>query len=79
MAPPFIAYYGALQGGDNGSYLLQTAYEQISLYRDILRDGSGLWKHVELGSWVDNTSVIRTVQRLPNQVILTLSQPLGDW
>ncbi|KAF5393863.1 hypothetical protein D9757_000293 [Collybiopsis confluens] len=55
MAPPFIAYYGALQGGDNGSSLLQVAYEQISLYRDVLRDDSGLWKHVELGSWQDNT------------------------
>ncbi|KIK65589.1 hypothetical protein GYMLUDRAFT_219758 [Collybiopsis luxurians FD-317 M1] len=55
MAPPFIAYYGALEGGDNGSSLLQTAYEQISLYRDVLKDDSGLWKHVELGSWQDDT------------------------
>ncbi|KAF9076520.1 Six-hairpin glycosidase-like protein [Rhodocollybia butyracea] len=55
MAPPFIAYYGALVGGDNESYLLQTAYEQISLYRDVLRDDDGLWRHVDLGSWQDNT------------------------
>ncbi|KAJ3857150.1 Six-hairpin glycosidase [Lentinula lateritia] len=48
MAPPFIAYYGALQAGDNESYLLQTAYEQISLYRDVLRDDDGLWRHVAL-------------------------------
>lgn len=55
MAPPFIAYYGVLQGGDNESSLLQTAYEQISLYRDVLRDGDGLWKHIELGNYQDNT------------------------
>ncbi|KAJ3906046.1 Six-hairpin glycosidase [Lentinula edodes] len=55
MAPPFIAYYGALQAGDNESYLLQTAYEQISLYRDVLRDDDGLWRHVALGSWQDTT------------------------
>ncbi|KAE9405940.1 hypothetical protein BT96DRAFT_963680 [Gymnopus androsaceus JB14] len=55
MAPPFIAYYGVLQGGDNESSLLQTAYEQISLYRDVLRDDDGLWKHIELGSYQDNT------------------------
>ncbi|KAJ3867658.1 Six-hairpin glycosidase [Lentinula novae-zelandiae] len=57
MAPPFIAYYGALQAGDNESYLLQTAYEQISLYRDVLRDDDGLWRHVALGSWEDTTYV----------------------
>ncbi|KAJ3998634.1 Six-hairpin glycosidase [Lentinula boryana] len=55
MAPPFIAYYGALQGGDNGTSLLQTAFEQISLYRDVLRDDDGLWRHVALGSWEDST------------------------
>ncbi|KAJ3829051.1 Six-hairpin glycosidase [Lentinula raphanica] len=55
MAPPFIAYYGALQGGDNGTSLLQTAYEQISLYRDVLRDDNGLWRHIALGSWQDAT------------------------
>ncbi|KAJ3743376.1 Six-hairpin glycosidase [Lentinula detonsa] len=55
MAPPFIAYYGALQGGDNGTSLLQTAFAQISLYRDVLRDEGGLWRHVALGSWEDST------------------------
>ncbi|KAG7448944.1 Six-hairpin glycosidase [Guyanagaster necrorhizus] len=55
MAPPFIAYYGALEGGDSGVQLIQTAYEQISLYRDVLRDDSGLWKHVLLGTWNDTT------------------------
>ncbi|KAF9452154.1 hypothetical protein P691DRAFT_722454 [Macrolepiota fuliginosa MF-IS2] len=55
MVPPFIAYYGALQGGENGRVLLQTAYDQCRLYRDALRDESGLWKHVVLGAWQDNT------------------------
>ncbi|KAK0453338.1 Six-hairpin glycosidase [Armillaria borealis] len=55
MAPPFIAYYGALAGGDSEVQLIQTAYEQISLYRDVLRDDNGLWQHVALGSWNDTT------------------------
>lgn len=55
MVPPFIAYYGALQGGEDGRTLMQTAYDQCRLYRDALADESGLWKHVVLGSWQDNT------------------------
>lgn len=55
MAPPFIAYFGALAGGDTETALLQVAYEQCSLYRDVLRDESGLWRHVALGTWQDNT------------------------
>ncbi|KAK0242478.1 glycoside hydrolase family 105 protein [Armillaria nabsnona] len=55
MAPPFIAYFGALAGGDSEVQLIQTAYEQISLYRDVLRDDNGLWQHVALGSWNDTT------------------------
>ncbi len=56
MAPPFIAYYGALEGGDEGAALLQTAYEQVKLYRDLLFDADvGLWRHVTQGSWSDNT------------------------
>src|SRR6266851_6833561 len=56
MAPPFIAYYGALLGGDEGATLLQTAYEQVKLYRDLLFDADvGLWRHVTQGSWSDNT------------------------
>ncbi|KAF5369773.1 hypothetical protein D9758_001319 [Tetrapyrgos nigripes] len=55
MTPPFIAYFGALQGGDSESALLQIAYEQCSLYRDGLRDENGLWRHVAEGSWQDNT------------------------
>ncbi|WVQ75720.1 hypothetical protein IAR50_005350 [Cryptococcus sp. DSM 104548] len=43
MVPPFLAYYGALQSNVS---LLQTAYTQISLYRDALKQDSGLWKHI---------------------------------
>ena len=55
MVPPFIAYYGALQGGQNGQALMQIAYDQCRLYRDALSDDSGLWKHVVLGTWHDST------------------------
>ena len=55
MAPPFIAYFGALQGGDGGQALLQIAYDQIRLYRDALFDADvSLWRHVALGSWEDS-------------------------
>ena len=56
MAPPFIAYYGALEGGPRGESLLQTAYEQVKLYRDVLFDQDvGLWRHIALGEEVDHT------------------------
>jgi rhamnogalacturonyl hydrolase YesR len=56
MAPPFIAYYGALEGGSTGATLLQTAYDQVRLYRAVLFDqGVGLWRHIALGSWSDPT------------------------
>ncbi|KIY72983.1 hypothetical protein CYLTODRAFT_417495 [Cylindrobasidium torrendii FP15055 ss-10] len=58
MVPPFLAYYGALAGGDREVELLNEAYTQISLYRDALLDydsGSGLWKHIVLGTSVDST------------------------
>jgi rhamnogalacturonyl hydrolase YesR len=56
MAPPFIAYYGVLQGGINESTLLMTAYDQCRLYRDALQDpSSGLWRHVVYGNWQDNS------------------------
>ncbi|CDO68725.1 hypothetical protein BN946_scf184652.g52 [Trametes cinnabarina] len=54
MAPPFIAYYGALKGGSGGLSLLKIAYKQCKLYRQYLRSSSGLWKHIVLGSWQDN-------------------------
>lgn len=55
MAPPFISYYGALQGGQTGDSYLQAAYDQCRLYRDALRDESGLWRHITLGSFSDDT------------------------
>lgn len=56
MAPPFIAYYGILQGGDDEPRLLMTAYDQCRLYRDALHDpASGLWRHVVYGNWQDNS------------------------
>jgi len=56
MVPPFIAYYGALQGGPTGDSLLQVAYEQVKLYRDVLFDESvGLWRHIALGNSTDPT------------------------
>ncbi|KAJ2915034.1 hypothetical protein MD484_g5402, partial [Candolleomyces efflorescens] len=52
MVPPFIAYYGALQ---NDRKLLQEAYDQCRLYRAALRDSPGLWRHIDLGSFTDDT------------------------
>ncbi len=54
MAPPFIAYYGALQGDKDGTALLQQAYDQCRLYREYLLDtASGLWEHIVLGDGQD--------------------------
>ncbi|KAI0260515.1 Six-hairpin glycosidase-like protein [Gloeopeniophorella convolvens] len=48
MAPPFIAYYGALQ---RNASLLQAAYDQVRLYRAVLFDADvGLWEHILLGN-----------------------------
>ncbi|KAF4574672.1 hypothetical protein EYR36_006022 [Pleurotus pulmonarius] len=55
MVPPFIAYYGALQGSKAAEDLLQEAYDQCRLYRDGLRDEGGLWRHIALGDWQDAT------------------------
>ncbi|KAI0069199.1 Six-hairpin glycosidase [Artomyces pyxidatus] len=56
MAPPFIAYYGALEGGSGGQALLQTAYDQARLYRDVLYDADvSLWRHIALGDGTDPT------------------------
>ena len=54
MAPPFIAYYGAIESGEDGAALLTEAYTQCKLYRQYLSDDSGLWKHIVLGSSQDN-------------------------
>ncbi|KII95923.1 hypothetical protein PLICRDRAFT_34874 [Plicaturopsis crispa FD-325 SS-3] len=94
MAPPFIAYYGALQGGDQELTLLQTAYDQIRLYRDELRDEStGLWKHIVLGSWQDDTlwgtgngwaaagmlRVLETINQHNHSSLAAQKQDLQDW
>ncbi|KAH9049232.1 Six-hairpin glycosidase-like protein [Lactarius deliciosus] len=57
MAPPFIAYYGALlEDGPSCQKLLQTAYDQVRLYREVLYDPSvGLWQHIALGNGTDPT------------------------
>jgi hypothetical protein len=54
MVPPFIAYFGALQNDSGGQALLQTAYDQVRLYRDALFDANvSLWRHIDLGSQED--------------------------
>jgi hypothetical protein len=52
MVPPFLAYYGVITGNQSA---ISGAYNQCKLYRDYLRDdnASGLWKHIELGTGVD--------------------------
>ena len=56
MAPPFIAYYGALEAGYEGQQLLQVAYDQVRLYREVLYDPSVmLWRHIALGNGTDPT------------------------
>lgn len=52
MVPPFLAYYGALEGGENGTALLLEAYDQCKSYRAVLFDEDvSLWEHILLGSW----------------------------
>lgn len=56
MVPPFLAYYGVVT---ENTTLIQLAVDQISAYRDELRDTkTSLWKHVvistdfnDLGLW----------------------------
>lgn len=56
MAPPFIAYYGALKCGHEGRSLLQEAYDQVKWYREVLFDEDvGLWRHIALGNGTDPT------------------------
>ena len=55
MAPPFIAYYGALQCGPGGDSLMWMAYEQVKLHREELFDKKvGLWRHTALGNGTDH-------------------------
>jgi rhamnogalacturonyl hydrolase YesR len=56
MAPPFIAYYGALEDESTGRDLLQTAYDQVRFYREVLYDQNvSLWRHIALGNGTDPT------------------------
>lgn len=55
MVPPFLAYFGVLEGGMGEINLLQVAYDQCRLYREGLRDENGLWRHIAQGSWEDTT------------------------
>lgn len=45
MLPPFLAYYGVMTGNQS---MVQEAYTQISLYRNVLRDtkADNLWTHI---------------------------------
>lgn len=89
MAPPFIAYYGALECGPRGNSLLETAYEQVKLYREVLFDQDvGLWRHIALGQGTDPTHwatgnawavagmlrVLATIQRSSAVESMTLQQ-----
>ena len=60
MAPPFIAYFGALAGGNTEATLLQLAYDQCRLYRQYLRDDSGLWQHIIYGTGTSDPGVWAT-------------------
>jgi hypothetical protein len=52
MVPPFLAYYGAYVGGENGTAQLKNAHLQSKLYREALFDADvSLWRHIGGGSW----------------------------
>ncbi|KZV72199.1 hypothetical protein PENSPDRAFT_683897 [Peniophora sp. CONT] len=52
MMPPFLAYWGAITGGKNGTEQLKNAHLQCKLYREALFDADeSLWHHIEGGSW----------------------------
>ncbi|WWC95187.1 hypothetical protein V866_002042 [Kwoniella sp. B9012] len=57
MVPPFFAYYAVLH---NNQTLLQEAYRQCSLYRDTLRQESGLWAHILLGTGTHDSGLWAT-------------------
>ncbi|WVQ66675.1 uncharacterized protein L199_004863 [Kwoniella botswanensis] len=57
MVPPFFAYYAVLH---NNQTLLQEAYRQCSLYRDTLRQDSGLWAHILLGTGTHDSGLWAT-------------------
>lgn len=52
MVPPFLAYYGVVNGNTS---LIQMAYDQCRLYRQYLRTPeTGLWRHILWGSNPDD-------------------------
>ena len=74
MVPPFLAMYGAIQ---KNTTIMVEAYNQIKLYRDVLRDGSGLWKHIAgEGDGLDQGMHTHYVLSVP---ILTRGRPLVHW
>lgn len=47
MMPPFLAYWGAYTGGQNGTEQLKNAHLQCKLYREALFDSNvSLWRHI---------------------------------
>jgi rhamnogalacturonyl hydrolase YesR len=50
MVPPFLAYYGVMT---NNNTLVEEAYNQIRLYRDVLLDDTGMWQHIRMGGFED--------------------------
>ncbi len=75
MVPPFLAYYGVLTSNES---LVTEAYNQIKLYRDHLRDtdANNLWKHVVLGSGIDeghwSTGVFLTCPMCHHAPLMTI-------
>ncbi|KZV67901.1 hypothetical protein PENSPDRAFT_635206 [Peniophora sp. CONT] len=52
MVPPYLAYYGAVVGGDNATEFLRSAHHQCSVYREVLYDAdASLWEHILLGNF----------------------------
>ena len=41
VVPPFLSMHGAIQ---KDTTVMDETYSQVKLYRDVLRDSSGLWK-----------------------------------
>jgi hypothetical protein len=78
MVPPFLAMYGAIH---KNTTVMDEAYNQIKLYRDILRDSSGLWKHIAgEGNGLDKGTHIYSMYRgVSASPILGLGRPLVHW
>ncbi|GHJ87828.1 hypothetical protein NliqN6_4230 [Naganishia liquefaciens] len=50
MVPPFLAFLGLMSDDqDQQTSYFQAAYDQCRLYRQYLRRGDGLWKHIIMG------------------------------